>query len=242
VRGFFIAFGLALFLGYCGISVAYQNRVAIPDLRDASGIDRLLARGYRLRDGIENPDRSGGPPLYPAGRPLGREMLDRLRELGIGAVTVVGHGTPVGFLAGTAVMVAVIFLTLTAALKPILWDPFAALLEKRGRELAEGEENERKNAAEAGRLERERLRLKARVDREIREARLRGNREAASQVMDIVREAREKGKGIKADGLREMALASGEAETELDRRIPLLAEAIAEALTPGKAREEGVHA
>ncbi|MDR1521047.1 MAG: ATP synthase F0 subunit B [Planctomycetota bacterium] len=203
-------------------------------LRDTSAIRRLLGRNYALRDVIDDPDSRDRRPLYQGGRLLDKDMLDRLRDRGVASLTVVGHASPVGFLPGTAIMVAVIFLTLAAALKPILWDPFAALLEKRLRELADGEEAERRNQAEAARFEEERGRRNALLRQEVRNVRLQGQREAARRAETILREAREKEKEVKTAGIREMDEASRQAGEELARQIPALALAIADALTPGR--------
>jgi F0F1-type ATP synthase membrane subunit b/b' len=319
VRKAFIAFGFASFLVYCWVSVAYQNRVPIPDyrlvevdllggksraawdaepqiqfqrlmelekanyqlpedsairpegaagvrvgsdgriavdrpltsddfawfidsapagrgvrmrLRDTSAIYGLLAHKYLLRDNIEVPERENDRPLYIGGRPLDKEMLDDLRGRGFASITVTGHGAPVTFLTGTAVMVAIIFLTLAAALKPVVWDPFLALLEKRRRELEIGAEAERQNQLEAARFNEERRRRNDDLYREIQAVRLREQRETAQAAATIVKEAREKEKAVKVTGLREIAVASKRAEAELEESLPEMAEAVADALTP----------
>lgn len=202
-------------------------------LLDTSEMRRLLGRGYVLRDAIEDPDSADRRQLYAGGLPLDKTMLDRLRERGVTSVTVVGRAPPVGFLSGTAVMVAIIFLTLVAVLQPILWRPFAALLEKRARELAAGEESERRNHAEAIRLEEERRRRHADLGREIQETRIQRRRETAEKAGAILKEAKEKERQIRTTGMEELGEAVRTAEAELNRMTPAFATAIADALTPG---------
>lgn len=212
---------------------------ALIRLRDASAFHRFLARGYSLRDDIENPENPYGPPLYPGGRRLDKKMLDDLRRRGMERIAVVGHGDPVGFLPGTAIMVAVIFLTLVAVLKPILWDPFQALLEKRLREIEAGEEMGRQNQAEAARFEDERRRRQADLHRDIQEIRLKGQREAAKRAGDIVRAAREGGKEAQCAGADELNAAFLDSERELESRIAEFAAAIADAAAPRRGYDPG---
>lgn len=202
-------------------------------LRDTSAIYDLLGRNYSLRDTIDNPDNPEGEPLYVGGRPLDKAMLDDLRAKGFKSVTVTGHGSPVTFQLGTALMVAVIFLTLVAALRPVLWAPFMALLEKRRRELEAGGEAERENQVEATRFQDESRRRHAELNRTIQELRLRGQRETAGDAAAILQEARTKEKAVKLSGLQEIGSQAARAEEELEKRIPELAEAIARSLTPG---------
>lgn len=307
VRRFFIAFGLTAFLVYCWASVAYQNKVSIPDyrlvdvdllggvdraaweanaqgrfqrlaqledkgyllpvgtlgsippahpltagdfeklvaaapanerpvvrLRDPSDINRLLGRHYRLRDDIPYPGNPSGPPLYQSGQPLNMTMLDRLRRLGWESITVVGLADPVGVRLGTGLMVAIIFLTLVAALKPFLWDPFMALLEKRRLELEMGEEAARQNQLEAIRYEEESRRRVADVRQEAREMRLKGGRDVAAEASEILREARTREKAAKLEGLRHLSDSARAAEEELGGGAADLAEAIVRALTPAR--------
>jgi F0F1-type ATP synthase membrane subunit b/b' len=208
-------------------------------LLDTSEMRRLLGRGYVLRDGVDDPDSTDDRQLYAGGRPLEKNMLDYLRARGVTSVTVVGRAPPVGFLSGTAIMVAIIFLTLVAVLQPILWKPFAALLEKRARELAAGEENERQNQAEAIRLEEERRRRYADLGREIQVTRIQKRREVAEKANVIIREAREKEKQIRTAGMEELDEAVRTSETELTRMTPAFAAAIADALMPGAGDARG---
>lgn len=204
-------------------------------LRDTGAIYGLLGHHYLLRDSIPQPGNPDGPPLYMGGSPLDKEMLDGLRARGVKVIRITGHGDPVGFQLGTALMVAIIFLTLVAALKPLLWDPFLMMLEKRRRELDVGGEAERQNQQEAVRFQEEERRRRTELDRELQELRLREQRETALRAGEILDAAREKEKEVKMRGLRTLGAASKQAEEELENVIPELAEAVADALTPGHA-------
>lgn len=208
----------------------------VMELRDTSDIHRLANRNYLLRDPVmppgADPDR---PPLYNYASPLDKETIDGLLANGIGVVTVTGHGSPVSFEIGTAVMVAIIFLTLLAALKPVLWEPFRIMLDKRRQELKAGTEAARRNQedeaklAEAGRAE------NARLLRELDDLRRRARAEAELAAGEIVDEARQAGKDVKQEGLRRIGQAADSARRRLDGEIPELARLIADALTPGGA-------
>jgi F0F1-type ATP synthase membrane subunit b/b' len=204
------------------------------ELRDASAIDRLLAQNFTLRDSIMESDDPRAKVVYAGGSPIHKAMLDDLRRRGIATLTVSGHAAPVNFQLGTALMIAVIFFTLVAALKPVLWNPFLAMLERRRRELEEGAEAERQNQQEAARFEEEKARRHAGLDREVRAERLDGQRENAVQANAIVREARERERTIRQAGLRDIGERAGMAKEEMDRRVPELADVIADALTPGR--------
>lgn len=217
------------------IANAPKNGPVTMKLRDTSAIYGLLAHNYLLRDSIPWPGNPDGPPLYLGGYPLDKDMLDRLRALDITVITVTGHAEPVNFLPGTALMIAVIFLTLVAALKPILWDPFLVMLEKRRHELEVGGEAERQNQLEASRFQAEERRRRDELNRAIQELRLREQHETVRQSGEIIAEAREREKAAKLKGLREMGLAVAKAERKLEGTIPELAGTIADALTPGKA-------
>lgn len=312
MRRAFIGFGLVVFAVYCWASVAYQNRVPVPDyklvdvdllggmtraawdatpqtqfqqlmllegkkyqlpenstsvipanrpltsddfakliaaapagqgvtmkLRDTSAIYGLLAHNYLLRDDIPAPGNPDGPPLYAGGTPLDKKMLDNLRQLGWKTITITGHAPPVNFQVGTALMVAIIFLTLVAALKPVIWGPFMVLLEKRRRELEIGAEAERQNQIEASRYEEESRRRNADLHRNVQELRMRTQRDTTKQTGEILREAREQEKAVKIEGLRELDAAAREAGSKLDSQMPELAEAVADLLTPGRRRSSG---
>ena len=204
-------------------------------VRDAGAVYALLSHNYVLRDSIPDPeDPDGVRPLYFGGHSLDKATLDDLRARGFGTITVSGHAAPVNFQTGTALMIAVIFFTLVAALKPLLWEPFTAMLEKRRHELEVGSEAERQNQLEAVRFEEERRRRHAELDRRIQEIRLSGQREAAGEAAEILHEAREREKGEKMAGLRDIGRAGDVARQEVTAAVPDLALAVADALTPGK--------
>ena len=202
-------------------------------LRDPVAVYTLLGRNYLLRDSIFNPADPEGAPLFAAGQPLNKEMFDDLRIRGIQWITITGHAAPVNFQVGTAIMIAVIFLTLVAALKPVVWNPFLVLLEKRRRELEIGDEAERQNQQEAVRYEEESRRRYAELHREIQGTRMKGQNEAAKRAGEIVKTAREKEKAAKLEGLRALGDDARTAGNELDRAVPELAEAIVAAVAPG---------
>lgn len=216
------------------ISSAPPGERVVMKLRDTSAIYGLLGHNYLLRDSIADPGNPDGQPLFTGGAPLDKAMLDRMRAYDIKFITVTGHAEPVNYLFGTSIMVAIIFMTLVAALKPILWDPFLAMLEKRRHELEIGGEAERQNQIEATRFEDEKRRRTMELDRKIQAHRLNEQRETAVQAGQIVREAREKEKAVKLAGLREMGKAAEEAGFTLERKVPELAQEIADALTPGR--------
>ncbi len=203
-------------------------------LRDTSEFYNLLAKNYLLRDSIPNPADPDGPPLYDGGQQLHKDMLDDLRLRGFKTITVTGHGAPVGFQIGTALMLAIIFLTLVAALKPVLWEPFMAMLERRKRELETGAEAERQNQQEAIRFEEERRGRNLQLDREIQSAKMRNQSDIAREAGEIVKAARNEEKEVKLAGLRQLSEESKQAAEALERDIPALAQAVADALTPGR--------
>lgn len=206
-------------------------------LRDSGEFTALLARNYLLRDTIRNPANPDNPneqPIYSGGIPLDKAMLDDLHVRGFRTIAITGRAAPVNFQLGTAIMTAVIFFTLVAALKPVLWEPFTAMLEKRRRELEIGGEAERQNQQEAIRFEEEKRRRNAGALQQANEQRLRGQRETALAAGAIVREARDREKGVKLAGLRDMGLAAERARAEIEQRIPELALAVADAIMPGK--------
>lgn len=216
------------------VIAAQPGQPVMMRVRDASAIYALLSHKYLLRDSIFKPDDPLGTPVYFGGRPLDKGMLDDLRERGVQVIAVTGHAAAVNFQVGTALMIAVIFFTLVAALKPIVWQPFQIMLEKRRRELDMGAEAERQNQQEADRYAREKERRHTELDREIQALRLGGQREAAGEAAAIVKEARDREKEIKLAGLREIADSSNRARAELEERIPELAEEVANAVMPGR--------
>ena len=212
---------------------AHPGQPVTMALRDTSAIAKLLEQKYVLRDPIYNPEDPLDEPFYFAGRPVEKGMLDDLRGRGIGTITVAGHAPAVNFQIGTALMIALIFLALVAALKPVLWDPFTVMLEKRMRQLDQGNEAQRQNQLEADRFAGERERRNAEVGRDIQALRLEGQRETAKEAAAIVKAAREKEKEVKLAGLRDIAQSADAARDAVEKDIPALAEAIAEAVTPG---------
>ncbi len=218
------------------VAAAKPGEPARMRLRDPAAFTSLLSHKYLLRDTIANPGDPDGAALYLGGRPLEKEMLDDLRDRGVTTITVTGHAAPVNFQLGTSLMIAVIFFTLAAALKPVVWTPFIVMLEKRRRELDIGSEADRQNQQEAVRFAEEKRRRHDLLGSDMRELRLTGQRETAKEAGDIVREARDREKELKLAGLRDIARAAGVAREEVDRRIPELAQAVADALTPGGGR------
>ncbi len=230
MRRAFIVCSLCVFLVYAWASVAYQNRVAVP--ADAAGVAALLERKYVLRDTVYNPADPSGEPFAPGGRPLDEALLADLRQRGVGTITVSGHAPAVNFQAGTALMAALIFFTLVAALKPVVWDPFTALLEKRRRHLERGNAARKQNQAEADQFARERERRNAEAAREIQALRLSARRETAKEAGAVLKAAREKEKEAKRAGRRGIAETAEATRAALEKEIPALAEAIADAIAP----------
>ncbi|MDR1612146.1 MAG: ATP synthase F0 subunit B [Planctomycetota bacterium] len=208
----------------------------VMELRDTSAIHALAARDYLLRDPVIRP---GSPPdaapLFNSALPVDKDLIDALLENGIDAVTVTGRAPPVDFEAGTSLMVAVIFLTLTAALKPVLWDPFRTMLDKRRRELQAGIEAARLNQVEEARLEEATRNANAKLFHDIDVLRASQQGEITRLADEIVRDAHNEEKQAKLDGLRRLGDSADAAEKLLHGDIPGLAEAIAEALTPSGA-------
>lgn len=216
------------------IAAAPAGQPVMMKVRDTSAFYSLLSHKYLLRDSIDDPGDPDGPPLYLGGQPLDKKMLDDLNARGYGTITVTGHGSPVGFQFGTSIMIAIIFLTLVAALKPIIWQPFMALLDKRTKELEMGAEAERQNQIESARYMEEEKRRHGELYREIQEIRMRGQRETAKQAGLVVKEARDKEKQLKLRSLKEIGESAASAREKLAEDVPALAEAVADALTPGK--------
>ncbi|MCD8138230.1 MAG: ATP synthase F0 subunit B [Planctomycetaceae bacterium] len=202
-------------------------------LRDPEAIYSLLSHNYLLRDSIMESSDPRAQPIYVGGGAIDKEMLDDLRERGIRTITVSGHAAPVNFQLGTGLMVAVIFFTLVAALKPVLWGPFLVMLEKRRRELEIGAEAERQNQQETIRFEEEKRKRHAELDRDMQALRLDGQRENARLANGIIHAARDREQEVKLAGLRDIRLNAETTKGELDARVPELAEMMAAALTPG---------
>ncbi len=208
-------------------------------LRDTSAFTNLISQNYLLRDSIDNPGYPDGPPLYMGGAPLDKPMLDDLLARGYKTITVTGHGPTVTYQLGTSIMIAIIFLTLVAALKPVLWDPFMVLLEKRKRELDMGAEAERQNQQEAIRYEEERRSRNNQLHREIQTLKMLGQNQITREANEIIKSARDQEKETKLEGLRRLAEQADAAKIVLEKDIPALAEEIANALTPGRSKPSG---
>lgn len=205
----------------------------VMELRDTSDIHRLVNKGYLLRDPVILPGADPEqPPLYNYARPIDKETIDGLLAHGVRVVTVTGHGAPVNFELGTAIMIAIIFLTLAAALKPLLWDPFRVMLDRRRQELEAGAEAERQNRESEAKLEEAKKEQNARLLRDLEDLHKRLQSDAERKAADIVRETREKEKQVKLAGLRRLGNEAGSVRKELERDVPELARLIADTLTP----------
>lgn len=218
------------------IAAAPPGDKVMVELRDTTAIFSLVGRNFLLRDPIYDPQDPRGRPLFVAGQPITKELVDRLLAADISVITITGQGATVSFELGTSLMIAVIFLTLVAALKPIIWHPFMTLLDKRLKELEMGAEAERQNQLESARYMEEEKRRRGELHREIQEIRMRDQRETAKQAGLIVKEARDREKRIKLQSLRELGASAASAREKLEKDIPALAEAVADALTPGGER------
>jgi F0F1-type ATP synthase, subunit b len=203
-------------------------------LRDTGAFTSLIGRNYLLRDTLYDPEHPDGPPLFTGGTPLDKDTLDKMRVLGYRSITVTGHGSTVSFQLGTALMIAVIFLTLVAALKPVLWEPFMVLLEKRRREMDMGSEAERQNQQDAVRYEEEKRARTMQMHREVQSLKMAGQNQIAREAGEIVKTARDSEKATKLAGLSRLARESEEAKFRIEEDIPALAEAVADLLTPGR--------
>lgn len=206
------------------------------ELRDSLAIYALADHKYILRDPVFPPGSGDAPdvkPLYNYDQVLNKSIIDGLINDGIKQVTITGHSAPVNVQLGTALMVAIIFFTLFAALRPILWDPFIVMLEKRRREMEIGAEAERQNQVEEGRFADEKARRNAQLNREVQDLRMQGQRETAQMVGEIIKAARVDEKKVKLAGLREISDNASAAHAQLKQDVPALAQAVADALTPG---------
>lgn len=200
------------------------------ELRDPTAIYALAGHGYLLRDAIYDPEYPDDRPIVNFAEPINKALIDRLLALDVKVVTVTGQASAVGVDLGTVLMVAMIFLALVAALKPILWDPFQAMLDKRQKELAIGAEASRNNQAEEARLAEERSKRNAHLVREIQGKRMARQQETAKQADEIVDIARAEEKARRHSALHEIVQAAGEAETALRAQTPEMAEAIVQAV------------
>lgn len=209
------------------------------ELLDSSAFSSLLAKNYLLRDPIADPANPDGKPLYDYDHPLTKKMLDDLSSRGVTTITVTGHGPPVTFQVGTSLMVAIIFLTLVAALKPVIWTPFIALLERRRKELEMGSEAQKQNVTGRARFEEEKRSRNAKLFREVEEIKMRGQREAAGNASDILKRARDGERAEKQAGFKAIKSSASEAEAALRSEVPELAEAIVKTLMPKRPAAAG---
>jgi|GEM_PF-2392812 F0F1-type ATP synthase, subunit b len=196
-------------------------------LRDPVDIEDIANLGYLLRDPVYDPLHPHDQPIVPFGVPVDKVLITALNGLGIKAVTVVGEGTPVGFDIGTGIMVLIIFLCLAAALKPILWDPFQALLDRRQKELAIGAEAARQNQLEEVKLEEDKKRQNAKLMQEMQAKRMKAQQDVARETGAIIKTAKADEKRDRHAELQRINAESRLASKRLEEEIPAMAEAIA---------------
>lgn len=199
-------------------------------LRDPTAIYALEGENYLLRDAIYDPANPDEPPLINFAERVDKRLIDSLRGLGVNVITITGHGSPVGFDPGTAIMLAIIFFALVAALKPVLWDPFQALLDRRQKELDMGSEAARSNQAETARLEEERVRRNAALAWEIQAERMRRRQETAREAEAVVSKAKREEKAARHLQLQDLGESADRAGLKLREDAPELAEAIVDAV------------
>ena len=202
----------------------------VMELRDTSAINSLVSHGYILRDAIYDPEHPHEAPLIDSAEPVNKALIDRLHELGVPVITITGHGSAVDVDYGTMIMVFIIFLCLVAALKPILWDPFQIMLDKRQKELAIGAEATRHNQTESAKLESERVQRNANLMRDIQGKRMAGQQRTAKEVDAVIQAARDEEKAARMSGFQEVGAAVRSAEEGVQSDIPKLADAIAGAV------------
>lgn len=208
----------------------------VMQLRDTSAINGLANKNYLLRDPVMRPgDAPDAKPMYNYADPVDKDMIDGLIRSGVGVITVTGHGSPVSYEVGTALMIVVIFLTLVAALKPLLWDPFRAMLDRRRQELDSGSMAERRNQEDEAKLTEAKKTENAKLLRDLDDLRRRIQVDAERRAGDVLKEAQDREKGVKLEGLRRLGDSADTAKRGLDRQVPELAELIADAVMPGKA-------
>lgn len=215
------------------------GQAVVMELRDPTAIYALESHGYLLRNAIYDPAYPDDPPLVNFAERVDKRLIDRLHDLDVKTIAITGHGSPVGFDIGTAIMVAVIFFALAAALKPILWDPFQALLDKRQKELAMGAEAARSNQAETAKLEEDRARRNAALVRDIQAKRMRRQQETAREVDAIVAKAKREEKEARHRQLQELGGSANEARHRLRAEAPELADAIVAAVLGRDGGEKG---
>lgn len=212
------------------IAAAPAGEGVVMELRDPEAINSLASLGYHLRDPIYDPGNPDGEPTINFGEAVDKAFIDRLNGLGVKTIAVVGEGAPVGVDVGTVVMIALIFLGLVAALKPILWDPFQALIDRRQKELAMGAEAARNNQAESAKLAEEKTRRNAKLMQEVQAEQMRRRQATANEAGAIVKAAKDQAKAARHSQLQEITTSSQTANQELQADVPQLAEAIAGAI------------
>ncbi len=213
------------------------------ELRDPVEIETLANHGYHLRDPVYDPLHPHDQPLVNFGVPLDKSLINALNGLGVKAVTIVGEGSPVDVDIGSMVMILIIFLCLVAALKPILWDPFQALLDRRQKELAIGAEAARQNQLEEAKLEEDKKRQNAKLMQEMQAKRMQAQQEIARETTTIVKTARADEKRDRHAELQRINAESHLAYKQLEDEIPGMAEAIAASVlkTAAKDRTDDNH-
>lgn len=208
----------------------------VMQLRDTKAINGLADKKYLLRDAVMRPgDDLDQKPLLNYAAPVDKDMIDVLIRNGIGVITVTGHGSPVNYEIGTALMIVIIFLTLVAALKPLLWDPFRVMLDRRRQELDSGSMAERHNQEDEAKLAEAKKNENAKLLRDLDELRRRIQADAERRANAVLKEAQDREKGVKLEGLRRLGDSANTARRNLDREVPELAQLIADAVLPGRA-------
>ncbi|MFH0910608.1 MAG: ATP synthase F0 subunit B [Planctomycetota bacterium] len=205
-------------------------------LRDPTEVFRFVGRGLELRDGLtleekEKPGeaQSAGEEarVFAAGEPVTKEMVDRLLEAGVARVSVVGAGNVVGFNA-TLFLVILIFLGMALVLQEIFWEPFAALMDKRSREIQEGQKAARTGHRMADRIRNERRERRRAIHGEyiagLRTARHKTLLEADRIMAKAMGEMKTLRETADLDLKRELQ----RTEAELRKEIPSLAKVVAE--------------
>ncbi len=158
---------------------------------------------------------------------MDKRLIDKLHRLDVKVVTVRGTASPVGYDIGTSLMVALIFLALVAALTPVLWRPFQALLEKRKRELEIAAEAARNNQREEARLAEDRAARNAQLAWDIQAKKMAEQQRTAREVDAILKEARANEKEDRRRDLLDINTTARQAEQDLESQVAGMAEEIA---------------
>ena len=198
-------------------------------LRDPAAIKAFADRRLHLRQDVVR----DGETLAEAGALLDKDLLDRLNAAGVERIGVVGKGDVVGFNA-TALMVILIFIGLLLALDAIFWQPVMAIVDKRRREVAEGQKLVRRNREREGEIEderREHLRAISKGYQETLRKTRQGTLEEAEKIVD---EAWQEMKTMRDARILELREVHREAEEELNRKLPEFAETVVGKVTASK--------